>query len=92
MYKCWEQYRKNHVTPKIVDQHLHVLVPTRTNNEAPGVSEWIWVLFPLIGLNPGDGLTLMEGSHREENSESKIDKPYRPSVPPGWALMFDNRL
>ena len=61
------------------------------NNEAPGVSDWIWVLVPLVGLDPQKGLVLMESSHLERIPENRI-KPYSPSVPPGRALMFNNRL
>ena len=76
--------------PKRVEQHLDLFsfCEERTINQYFKEHVWIWI--PLIPISRNQGLpTFMEGSHR--NTED-IDRPYNPTIKPGYALMFDARL
>ena len=87
MWRCWERYGKKHITPKRGEQQLFLFRPL-WKNIAPyyDVQEYVWVLVPLVTLNPQQNITLMESSHRSlKNGE---DKPYNPTVQPGEAFMF----
>ena len=56
----------------------------------PSEGEHIWVLVPLQQIEPEEGFTLMTASHRHLMNGN--DDPYRPTILPGQALMFDARL
>ena len=90
MWKCWRNYGKQHIKPKMIGEHIVVLRPQQHEIAPAKGLDYIWVFIPFVYLLPDLGLTLMESSHRHRKNGP--DKPVDPIVVPGQALMWHAQL